>query len=482
MDNPILNPHYLNEGQQVQKNKDDIAWLLANIKDCYKSIGELNIESISVARSLTDIPEGVETCFLIDPVGSLFKVNGIVDDVCVIDYYANLKGPQGETGATGQTGATGETGAQGPRGTLWVYTSDIITSATGGTNVIVAKNSLSNQNVLEGDFVISTNQYSIGNNGYITDIEGNNVTIKTGTSIRGPQGAQGPQGETGETGQTGAQGPQGETGATGPQGPQGPQGETGATGQTGAQGPQGDNGYSLFITDTAISSTVDTTAQLSDTDIIGTHSNNTPKTGDIVMSEANGYTAEITSISGSTINIKSTGYSLKGPQGASGTGAGFYQTTTMTVTGRSAFNYPYRIQIGFSFPLNSNTAIIGNNIRNYIANFRSVSADGTSDLTNVVKQTLGGYFPCRGYFVNSNNFERYETDMREFFQISPLREYANENWYNSLLLWYWDIENGSITRKSFKIITDAAYNAGVIGDFVFGSSSASSQVFQITVS
>ena len=215
MNNPITNPKYLNAYQQIQKNKDDIEELRKDIKDCYKCVGELNTESIAIARNLTDIPEGVETCFLLDTVGNLFKVLGIIDDICTIDFYTNLKGPQGETGATGATGPqgpqgeTGATGATGPQGE---------TGATGpqgptGTTPNITPTS----SVVEdsGNLHVSVSKSGTNENPYL------NFTFY---NIKGEQGPQG------ETGPTGPQGPQGETGATGPQGPQGETGPAGADG------------------------------------------------------------------------------------------------------------------------------------------------------------------------------------------------------------------------------------------------------------
>ena len=255
MDNPILNPHYLNEAQRTQKNKDDIEWILANMKDCYKCIGELNTESISVARSLTDIPEGVETCFLIDTVANLFKVNGIIDDVCVIEFYVNLKGPKGDTGATGATGpegpqgpegptgatgatgatgpegpqgptgATGATGATGPEGPqgpegdpgkrTWVVITEIptITDQTANLDFSDFSGIDSNDDVQIGDIVISNDSNSNGYMGRVTNftIDDKVVVTALGTTLQGPKG------DTGATGATGATGPQGPAGADGNQ-------------------------------------------------------------------------------------------------------------------------------------------------------------------------------------------------------------------------------------------------------------------------
>ena len=132
-----------------------------------------------------------------DEVKSLVNeaVSGISQDAYYVDVstltqeqLAQVKGPQGDTGAQGPQGPTGpqgDTGPQGPQG------------PTGP----------------QGD-----------------------------TGPQGPQGPTGPQGETGAQGPIGPTGPQGDTGPQGPQGPTGPQGETGPQGPQGDTGPQGPQG------------------------------------------------------------------------------------------------------------------------------------------------------------------------------------------------------------------------------------------------
>lgn len=85
--------------QQVWKNMKDIKKLKEKIKDAYKCIGELNTESIAIARSLTNVPEGVESGWLLDPVGSLFAITGSDEDSLLISFYCSIRGPQGEDGA-----------------------------------------------------------------------------------------------------------------------------------------------------------------------------------------------------------------------------------------------------------------------------------------------------------------------------------------------------------------------------------------------
>jgi collagen triple helix repeat protein len=66
--------------------------------------------------------------------------------------------------------------------------------------------------------------------------------LKGEKGATGALGPAGPQGNTGATGATGPQGSKGDTGVAGPQGPKGDPGQDGATGDTGAAGPQGPRG------------------------------------------------------------------------------------------------------------------------------------------------------------------------------------------------------------------------------------------------
>ena len=109
-----------------------------------------------------------------DEVESLVNeaVSGISQDAYYVDVstltqeqLAQVKGPQGDTGAQGPQGETGPQGPIGPTGP-------------------------------QGE-----------------------------TGPQGPQGPTGPQGDTGPQGPQGPTGPQGETGPQGPQGPQGPKGD-----------------------------------------------------------------------------------------------------------------------------------------------------------------------------------------------------------------------------------------------------------------
>ncbi|MBO7692369.1 MAG: collagen-like protein [Methanobrevibacter sp.] len=101
---------YRNEQEQVYQNMKDIEELKSKILESYYCIGELNTASIAVARNLTNVPENVETGWLIDTVGNLFKITGSDENGLLIQFYSSIRGPQGEAGSEGSTGPTGPAG------------------------------------------------------------------------------------------------------------------------------------------------------------------------------------------------------------------------------------------------------------------------------------------------------------------------------------------------------------------------------------
>lgn len=154
----IFNPNYLDQAQQVQKNKTDIEELKKYVKEAYHATVALTDASVLVPQTDTNIPNGVTDGFLIDTESNFFQIISVNEGVVYIDYWCSFKGPKGETGETGPQGPKGDTGATGPQG-------------------------------------------EIGPQG-----------PKGDTGATGPQGEIGPQGPKGDTGPQGPQGPQGEPG------------------------------------------------------------------------------------------------------------------------------------------------------------------------------------------------------------------------------------------------------------------------------
>ena len=187
----IFNPNYLDQPQQVQKNKADIEELQRYIRQAYHANVALTNTSPSVPQSDTNIPEDVTEGFLIDTVANLFEIATVSEGTVFIQYWCNLKGPQGETGATGPQGPQGETGATGPQGPK---------GETGATGP------------------------------------------------QGPKGDTGPQGEIGPQGPKGDIGPQGPKGETGATGQQGPKGDTGTAVDINYKGVW-TNGDEIFVND-----------------------------------------------------------------------------------------------------------------------------------------------------------------------------------------------------------------------------------------
>ena len=123
-----------NMPQQVQVNKEDIAELIKELKDVYKTSVDLTPTSTGVDKVDTDIPDDVEKGFLIDPNGLFFKIEAITMDRVFLTYYANLRGPQGPQGEPGVDGQDGQDGQDGAAATISVGTT---TTGAPGTNASV---------------------------------------------------------------------------------------------------------------------------------------------------------------------------------------------------------------------------------------------------------------------------------------------------------------------------------------------------------
>ena len=84
-------PKVPNLPQQVEINRRDIEELKSYIRPYYKCTQTLSTSDELVARTYTNVPEDVNSGFLVDATGKLFEVLGITGaDNVVIDYWAQL--------------------------------------------------------------------------------------------------------------------------------------------------------------------------------------------------------------------------------------------------------------------------------------------------------------------------------------------------------------------------------------------------------
>ena len=190
--------------EQVYKNMDDINELSKYLKEAYKCSGELNTASISIAKSLTNADASVKEGWLLDTVGSLFKITGGDDDSLLIEFYTSLRGPQGESGASvsiddNTTSATKCWSSQKVNGELADIVNDYIDKGTYYTNTqptddtTIDSSALLNKNgyvpIQEKDLII----YIDGNNNptsiyMVYSISGTTITVtKLGDYAKGKQ-------------------------------------------------------------------------------------------------------------------------------------------------------------------------------------------------------------------------------------------------------------------------------------------------------
>ena len=107
----VFNPNFLNQPQQVQKNKDDIEYLIKNQFKVFNTPLDMFEGMESVSLSETDIPADFsgENAVLLTRNGLIFKIVTITDNMVYIKYYSQLPaGPQGPTGPSGGLPEYGE--------------------------------------------------------------------------------------------------------------------------------------------------------------------------------------------------------------------------------------------------------------------------------------------------------------------------------------------------------------------------------------
>ena len=98
---------YRNQQEQIYKNMEDIQELQNIIKPEYTTAEALTSSSTSVAIADTNAPSGTKSGWLLTQDGLKFKINGGDDTNLLLEFYANLKGPQGEDGAAVNIDDTG---------------------------------------------------------------------------------------------------------------------------------------------------------------------------------------------------------------------------------------------------------------------------------------------------------------------------------------------------------------------------------------
>lgn len=246
---------YRNLEEQVQKNKEDIYYIITQ----QGALNEFGIKVVGEVESIEQLPS-VEAYKTSNPnweygdtmaVGSvapreLYTLTraGLTHDA---DYWMDLgefplagpqglqgpKGDKGDTGLKGETGAAGPQGIQGPTGAAGPTGATGPEGPTGPQGIQGPKGDPGDSFKIIGTLTstseLPTPTEGIRSNAYlIPDSEGDNhLWVITGTTelvwtdagqivgVQGPKGDQGPQGPTGATGATGSQGP------IGPQGIQG---------------------------------------------------------------------------------------------------------------------------------------------------------------------------------------------------------------------------------------------------------------------
>ena len=156
--------------QQVEENMKNIQLLAQYLKEAYHTNDgvELNHNSISVAKSLTNADSSVNDGWLLDSIGSLFKITGGDDSSLLIEFYTSFRGIQG---------IQGETGLQGSDGLSIHYTSDVYDD---NVDTYLLANIQALVNVKANDIVVFKNGYIAK----ITNVSETDFTIDNNSEIK----------------------------------------------------------------------------------------------------------------------------------------------------------------------------------------------------------------------------------------------------------------------------------------------------------
>ena len=102
----INGKEYLSPQEQLVENTKDIEELKQLVKPVYQTTATLTSSSVSVALSDTNVGTATEG-WLMTNDGLLFKITANDGTTVLLIYYADLKGPQGESGAAVNIDDTG---------------------------------------------------------------------------------------------------------------------------------------------------------------------------------------------------------------------------------------------------------------------------------------------------------------------------------------------------------------------------------------
>ena len=105
----INGKEYLSPQEQLFENTKDIEELKQIIKPVYQTTATLTSSSVSVALTDTNVEDATEG-WLMTNDGLLFKITANDGTTVLLIYYADLKGPQGETGPSGAEVQIDDTG------------------------------------------------------------------------------------------------------------------------------------------------------------------------------------------------------------------------------------------------------------------------------------------------------------------------------------------------------------------------------------
>lgn len=85
---------------QVEENMKNIELIASIIKESYRSDIQLLTTDVSIAISDTNASADTTEGWLIDPIGKIFKITGGDGTNLLIEFFTDIRGPQGPEGTT----------------------------------------------------------------------------------------------------------------------------------------------------------------------------------------------------------------------------------------------------------------------------------------------------------------------------------------------------------------------------------------------
>lgn len=156
----IINNELNSMPQQVEENKQNIKILAQFLKEAYKSTTDIGDSAVSIAISDTNATADTIDGWLLSHDGFLYKITSGDGTNLLLDFYCDVKGPQGIQGIQGIPGVDGTDGTDGVNGTDGLsirFSNSLINQTIGYSTTILISDIVANDNIQIDDLIIDDN-------------------------------------------------------------------------------------------------------------------------------------------------------------------------------------------------------------------------------------------------------------------------------------------------------------------------------------